>query len=162
MTWVWAATDGKGLVLSKTENKVNPITDAISQESVTWKDGGEAGNRSAWYGLMIDSRGSSLSAIDRDGKITYWNAESDGKLSVSKTHLSLAGSESQLTCSVPLLGRTSLMMAPNQGISKRSPCPPSIKARSSCRYIGLKADSAESNRLRHPPRRESSCCVRRR
>lgn len=115
MTWVWAATDGKGVVLSKTENKVNPITDAISQESVTWKDGGEAGNRSAWYGLMIDSRGSSLSAIDRDGKITYWNAESDGKLSVSKTHLSLAGSESQLTCSVPLLGRTSLMIGAQSG-----------------------------------------------
>lgn len=115
MTWTWAATDGKGLVLSRTENKVNPITDAISQESVTWKETGDAGNRSAWYGLMIDSRGSSLGAIDRDGKITYWNTEADGKLSVSKTHLSLAGSESQLTCSVPLLGRTSLMIGSQSG-----------------------------------------------
>lgn len=115
MTWTWAATDGKGLVLSKTENKVHPITDAISQETVTWRAQGEAGNRSAWYGLMIDGRGSSLAAVDRDGKITYWNAESDGHLSASRTHLSLAGSESQLTCSAALLGRTSLMIGAESG-----------------------------------------------
>ncbi|AMV34149.1 Phosphate transport system permease protein PstC [Pirellula sp. SH-Sr6A] len=115
VTWLWGATDGNALVLARTDNKVNAITDAVSQESTQWQHRPERDPSSPWYGLMIDSRGTSLAAVDRTGKVTYWNAEEDGKLLASKTHLSLAGSESQLTCTTPLLGRTSFVLGAESG-----------------------------------------------
>lgn len=115
MTWLWGATDGNALVLARTDNKVNAITDAVSQESTQWQYRSESDPSSRWYGLMIDSRGTSLAAVDRAGKVTYWNADGEGKLVASKTHLSLAGSESQLTCTTPLLGRTSFVLGAESG-----------------------------------------------
>lgn len=113
--WNWSATDGRSICLAKVENKVS-LSGATTSNSARWLNEGTASTPEI-LSLMVDSRGEQLGALDRNGNISFWMSGSDGKLvrTGTPTHLSLAGSESKVTCASPLLGRTSFLLGSESG-----------------------------------------------
>lgn len=113
--WNWSASDGRSLCLAKVENKIS-LSGATTSNSDQWLNAGTASTPQI-LSLMVDPRGEQLGALDRHGNISFWMSGSDGKLvrTETPTHLSLAGSESRVTCASPLLGRTSFLLGSESG-----------------------------------------------
>ncbi len=115
MTWGWGATDGEELYLAQTENRIDLTTDEIRQSTSHWRVKPTVPSSRKWIGLMVDPRGENLHALDSSGSIVVWKRDKENQLVTTKSHLSLAGSESKVTTAAPLLGRTSFMIGSESG-----------------------------------------------
>jgi phosphate transport system permease protein len=115
MTWVFSATDGKSVALSRIQNKAS-LSGQFNQITELWKGTlHENEVQSPFQSLMIDSRGEHISTLNAAGQMRYWAMRGDRELEARQTHLSLAGSESKSTCVTPLLGRTTLIIGSESG-----------------------------------------------
>lgn len=115
-SWTWGATDGQSIALGVIENKVNSFSGAVSQESTTWTHVPSESERTAnWIGLMIGSRSEQIQTLDSKGRVVVWSPGDEKQLTSGMQYRSLAGSESTPVSSVPLLGRSTLMIGSESG-----------------------------------------------
>ncbi len=115
-SWTWGATDGNTIAMGVIENKVNSFSGAISQESNSWSHIPSESDRSAkCLGLMIGSRSEQIQTLDSKGSVVVWTPSVDKQLTSGLQYKSLAGSESRPISSVPLLGRSTLMIGSESG-----------------------------------------------
>ena len=117
-SWTWGATDGHSIALGVIDNKINSFTGAITQESKAWSHGPSAGDSERLpeiIGLMVGSRSEQIQSLDTKGRVVAWLPDDASRLVQGLSHTSLAGSESKATGSVPLLGRSTLMIGSQSG-----------------------------------------------
>jgi len=114
--WTWGATDGHSIALGVIDNKLNSFSGAISQESTTWMHAPSESERSTqWIGLMIGSRSEQIQTLDSRGRIVVWSPAEGKQLTPGLQYKSMAGSESKPISTVPLLGRSTLMIGSESG-----------------------------------------------
>lgn len=116
--WAYGATDGHSISLGTIDNKVNSFSGAVTQESKSWsRIPVEAGSERSpeIIGLMVGSRSEQIQSLDAKGRIVAWVPGDENRLVQGLSHTSLAGSESKATVSVPLLGRSTLMIGSQSG-----------------------------------------------
>ena len=115
-SWAWGASDGESVALGTVENRANAFSGAVTQETKVWKHSPAASkNFVPIQGLMVGARSEHLQSIDNKGKVVVWTPTEGELLSAGLSHTSLAGTESKTTCTVPLLGRTTLMIGSESG-----------------------------------------------
>lgn len=115
-SWAWGATDGETIALGTIDNKVNGFSGAITQETTTWRHQPSESERAAgWIGLMVGSRSEQIQTLDSKGKVVVWVPSEDKQLAPGMQFKTLAGSESKPVTSVPLLGRSTLLVGSESG-----------------------------------------------
>ncbi len=114
--WTWGATDGHSIAMGVIDNKVNGFSGSITQETKTWSHVPELTDHSAAViGLMVGSRSEQIQSLDAKGRVVVWSPSGESELIAGLIHTSLAGTESKAIVSVPLLGRSTLMIGSESG-----------------------------------------------
>ncbi len=115
-TWSWGASDGHAIFMGTIDNKANSFSGAITQESKIWSQVSSYSEQSTEIiGLMVGARSENIQTLDAKGRVVEWATTGDQHLRAGVPYPSLAGTESKATVSVPLLGRSTLMIGSQSG-----------------------------------------------
>ena len=114
--WTWGATNGRAIKLGTIDNTVNSFSGAVTQDAKVWTHAALDTERAPeLIGLMVGARADQIQTLDAKGKVVTWQPSRDDKLTAGLSHTSLAGTESKALMSVPLLGRSTLMIGSESG-----------------------------------------------
>ncbi len=115
-SWAWGATDGRSISLGVIDNKVNSFSGSITQDTKQWSHVSSLSEQSSTViGLMVGARSEQIQSLDAKGRVIAWSPFGESQLIPGLTHTSLAGTESKAIVSVPLLGRSTLMIGSESG-----------------------------------------------
>ena len=115
-SWAWGATDGRSISMGVIDNKVNAFSGSITQDTKTWSHAPKLSEKSTQViGLMVGARSEQIQTLDAKGRVVVWSPSGESQLIPGLTHTSLAGTESKAIVSVPLLGRSTLMIGSDSG-----------------------------------------------
>lgn len=111
-SWKWLATDGREIVVQHHLRRRQGISPLTKEEIKTWRT---EINSSSIKDAMLNAQGENVTTISPNGLAQLWRLTSEQDMKLLASHWTIAGSESSILETVPILGRNTFLISSESG-----------------------------------------------